>query len=310
MMTRPVDFFKALGDGVRLRIVRAVSQAELSVAELVAVLGLPQSTVSRHLKPLRDTQLLEARRDGTSVYYRRGTAFADHILKQFVEDQVQQIEKQSEDHAAVRLVLDQRKIKSREFFDRMAGRYSALTEPGGGWPSLALALAAGFRGQWVADLGAGEGALTLMLSKFAAGVTAVDASPEMLRLVREQVDAAGYGDRVTLAEGDLESLPLPDTSFDAVFLSQALHHAAQPAVALKEASRILKKQGLLVLLDLAKHDQDWARDEWADQWLGFTEEDVRKWTDDAGVEIVHMERLTGTTPELAVLIMIGTKSKK
>lgn len=305
-----VDLFKALSDTARLRIVGAVSEAELSVAELVGVLGLPQSTVSRHLKPLRDTGLLETRRDGTSIYYRSGPVLADKVLAQFVTDQVRQLKEATADREAVRFALDRRKRNSREFFDRMAGRYGNLSEPGGGWSALASTLAAGFRGQRVADLGAGEGILTLMLAKFAAHVTAVDASPAMLRQVQERAEGVGNGDRVKLVEGDLESLPLEDVSCDTVFLSQALHHAARPAEAIREAARILKPDGLLIVLDLARHDQDWVREEWADQWLGFSEEELSEWYFAAGVEPVHTERFTGTAPELAVLNMVGIKSQE
>ena len=308
-MTDSLQLMKALSDSVRLRIVRAVSQAELSVAELVSVLGVPQSTTSRHLKPLRDTGLVETRRNGTSIYYRRGPAFSDAVLARFVDEQLQRIQCATEDRASVRRVLDLRKQKSRDFFDRIAGSYSSLTEPGGGWPALAGALAAGFACREVADLGAGEGVLTLMLARYAARVTAVDTSPQMLRHLATRAEDAGVANRVRVAEGDLEALPLPDGCMDAAFLSQALHHAARPGQAVSEAARILKPGGLLILLDLAKHDQEWVREQWADQWLGFDEEEVSGWFRDAGLKELHVERLSGSMSDLAVLTVVGKKMK-
>ena len=305
-----LELLKALSDLARLRIVRAISQAELSVAELVSVLGLPQSTVSRHLKPLRDTGLLETRRDGTSIFYRRGEAFADPLLARFVDDQVQKLANAPEDRASVRRVLDLRKKKSREFFDRIAGSYGTLTEPGGGWPALASGLAAGFAARDVADLGSGEGALTLLLARYVAKVTAVDASPEMLRLVEEKAAEADLSDRVTVAEGDIESIPLPDASVDAAFLSQSLHHAARPVQALAEAARILKPGGVLIVLDLAKHEQEWVREQWADQWLGFEETELEQWFTAAGLTVTRMERLPGSTPDLVVLTAVGKKEER
>ncbi len=305
-----LELLKALSDLARLRIVRAISQAELSVAELVSVLGLPQSTVSRHLKPLRDTGLLETRRDGTSIFYRRGEAFADPLLARFVDDQVQKLANAPEDRASVRRVLDLRKKKSREFFDRIAGSYGTLTEPGGGWPALASGLAAGFADRDVADLGSGEGALTLLLARYVAKVTAVDASPEMLRLVEEKAAEADLSDRVTVAEGDIESIPLPDASVDAAFLSQSLHHAARPVQALAEAARILKPGGVLIVLDLAKHEQEWVREQWADQWLGFEETELEQWFTAAGLTVTRMERLPGSTPDLVVLTAVGKKEER
>ena len=90
-MVDTLQTFKALADEIRLRILRCISTAELSVAELVTVLGLPQSTVSRHLKPLRDEELVEARRNGTSVYYRRGPAFADPDLTSLMDTQLNEL---------------------------------------------------------------------------------------------------------------------------------------------------------------------------------------------------------------------------
>lgn len=307
-MADSLDLLKALSDSARLRIVRAISQAELSVAELVSVLGLPQSTVSRHLKPLRDAGLVETRRNGTSIYYRRGAAFSDVVLARFVDDQVQKMAHAPEDRASVRRVLDLRKRKSRDFFDRMAGSYGSLTEPGGGWPALAAGLAAGFHGREVADLGSGEGALTLLLARYAASVTAVDASPQMLRHVEDKAKSGGLSDRVRVAEGDIESLPLPDACMDAAFLSQSLHHAARPEQAIAEAARVLKQGGLLIVLDLVKHEQEWVREQWADQWLGFEESEIEEWLRQAGMQCLHTERLSGSTPDLAVLTVVGMKS--
>ena len=305
-----LELFKALSDVARLRIVRAVTQAELSVAELVSVLGLPQSTVSRHLKPLRDSGVLDARRDGTSVFYRRGPAFADQALAAFVDSQLAQVTHAAEDRASVRRVLDARKRQSREFFDRIAGSYSSLTEPGGGWPALAAGLAAGFAGKDVADLGAGEGELTLLLAAYAARVTAVDASPQMLQLLRDKAEEAGLSKRVQAAEGDIEALPLADGCFDAAFLSQSLHHASRPVKAVEEAVRILRPGGLLILLDLARHEQEWVREQWADQWLGFEQEELIVWMKTAGLTLLHQQRIAGSTPDLAVILMVGQKVEK
>lgn len=305
-----VDLFKALADTIRLRIVRAVLQAELSVAELVQVLGLPQSTVSRHLKPLREVGMLDARREGTSIFYHVGPAGQDATLWRFIEEQVQQLPLAAEDRASVARVLARRKQQTQEFFDRIAGSYGTLTDPGGGWPALAAALACGFAGQDVADLGAGEGDLTLLLARFARTVTAVDASSKMLAHLRSRADAMAMDKGLRLVQCDLENLQLPADSMDAVFLSQALHHAARPEIALQEAARVLRANGLIVVLDLAPHEQEWVREEWADVWLGFALEQITHWLVQAGVEPVARERLRGSTADLAVQMVVGRKIVK
>lgn len=311
-MSAALDLFRALADDVRLRLLNAVFAAELSVAELVEVLGLPQSTVSRHLRPLREAGLLEARREGTSVYYRRGPLLEDRALAAVLERRLSSHGRAKQDGAAVRAVLEQRRRRSREFFENVAGRYGELTQPGGGWAALAAGIAAGFIGRDVVDLGCGEGGLTMLLARFARRVAAVDQSKAMLRHVRARLKAEGLASRVRLVEGDLERVPMKAASFDAAFLSQALHHAARPAHAIAEAARLLRIGGTLIVLDLARHDQEWVRAEWADQWLGFDDAELLGWMQDTGVRVERVERLKRTPngkSDLDVLLAVGIRGK-
>lgn len=309
-MNNLLDVFKALSDEARLRILRAVEIAELSVAEIVTALKMPQSSVSRHLKPLRDSGLLETRREGTSVYYRRGPVFQDATFALLLSEKLAEVRGADRDRAAVDKVLEQRRKESMKFFDEIAGRYSSLTQPGGGWRGLAAALAAGFSGQTVADVGCGEGDLTLLLARFAKRVTAVDLSAQMLRVVQERSSEAGLDKCVAVEKGDLENLPLKAASQDAVFVSQVLHHAARPAKALGEAARILKPGGQLILLDLSRHDQEWVRDEWADHWLGFDETEMRGWLKEAGLKKKIFQTLEGPEPAFSVLMVVAEKTQK
>ncbi|VGO21252.1 ArsR/SmtB family transcription factor [Pontiella sulfatireligans] len=306
-MSDILDIFKALADEGRLRILRAVDQAELSVAELVQALEMPQSTVSRHLKPMREAGLVASRRDGTSVHYNRGELFRDAAFAQILNDRLKDLPVANRDAAAVERVLDLRRRKSREFFDGIAGRYGSLTEPGGGWQALAAGLAAGFAGQKVADLGCGEGALTLLLARFADKVVAYDQSEKMLKLVSEKAGEQNVAEQLDLRVGNLEELDLAGEAFDAVFLSQALHHTSNPENVVQLAADGLKPGGRLVILDLVRHEHEWAREEWADQWLGFDPLEIREWLKTADVQPVVLDSLPGSTPDLSVLIVVGTK---
>ncbi|MCK5675799.1 MAG: ArsR family transcriptional regulator, partial [Verrucomicrobia bacterium] len=304
-MSDILDIFKALADEGRLRILRSVDQAELSVAELVQSLELPQSTVSRHLKPMREAGLVESRRDGTSVYYNRGSLFRDAAFAQILNERLKEIPVANRDAAAVERVLDLRRRKSLDFFDEIAGRYGSLTEPGGGWQVLAAGLAAGFAGQTVADLGCGEGALALLLARFAEKVVAFDQSEKMLKLVSEKAAEGNLADRLELRVGILEELDLSGEAFDAVFLSQALHHTSNPQDVVRLAAEGLKPGGQLVILDLVRHEHEWAREEWADQWLGFDPLEIREWLKGAGLKPLVVDSLPGSTPDLSVLIVVG-----
>lgn len=308
--TNILEVFKALGDEGRLRILRAVEIAELSVAEIVEALKMPQSSVSRHLKPLRDSGLMDTRRDGTSVYYRRGPVFQDAAFSQLMSEKLAELRGASRDRAAVDRAIELRRRGSTKFFDEIAGRYSSLTQPGGGWQALAAALAAGFSGQTVADIGCGEGDLTLLLARFARRVVAVDLSAQMLRVVQERSREAGVARRVTVSKGDLEKLPLEPDSMDAAFVSQVLHHAARPEAALAEAARILKPGGRLILLDLSQHDQEWVRMEWADQWLGFDGRELRGWLASAGLRTEVFQTLDGPMPAFSVVMIAAIKEEQ
>jgi ArsR family transcriptional regulator len=116
--------------------------------------------------------------------------------------------------------------------------------------------------------------------------------------------------RVTVEKGDLEKLPLDTGSMDAAFVSQVLHHAARPEKALVEAARILKTNGRLILLDLAQHDQEWVRTEWADQWLGFEERELRGWLAEAGLKLEVFQTLKGPEPAVSVVMIVATKEDK
>lgn len=306
-MSGILDIFKALADEGRLRILRSIDQAELSVAELVQVLEMPQSTVSRHLKPMREAGLVEARRDGTSVFYNRGPLFRDVAFAQILSGRLKEIAVANRDATAVERVLELRRRKSREFFDEIAGRYGTLTEPGGGWQALAAAMAAGFAGKAVADLGCGEGYLTLLLARLAERVVAFDQSEKMLKLVEEKAVEQGVLDRIDFRVGILESLDLGGEALDAVFLSQALHHASNPEAVVRSAADGLKPGGQLIVLDLVRHEHEWAREEWADQWLGFDPLEMREWLKQAGLNPLVIDSLPGATPDLSVLMVVGEK---
>ena len=306
-MSDILDIFKALADEGRLRILRSIDQAELSVAELVQALEMPQSTVSRHLKPMREAGLVAFRREGTSVYYNRGGLFRDAAFAQILNDRLKDIPVANRDAAAVERVLDRRRKKSREFFDEIAGRYGSLTEPGGGWQALAAGLAAGFAGQRVADLGCGEGALALLLARFAKEVVAFDQSENMLKLVAERAAEQNVLEPLDLRVGNLESLNLSGEAFDAVFISQSLHHTSNPEDVVRAASDGLKSGGKLVVLDLVRHEHEWTREEWADQWLGFEPLEIREWLGRADIKPTLIDSLPGSTPDLSVLIVVGIK---
>jgi len=197
----------------------------------------------------------------------------------------------------------------RSFFDSVAGRLGKDYVPGKSWKSLAEALLRLIPPMVIADLGAGEGAFSLLLAQRAKKVIAVDSSAKMIEVAREQ--ALGNGVKnVDFRLGDMEEVPIKTATVDLVFFSQSLHHALHPNRALAEANRILRPGGRVVILDLVKHRFEEARELYADEWLGFSESDMEAMLEEAGfreiqTSVVHKEQ---ETPNFQTLLAVGDKA--
>jgi len=283
---------KLLGDPTRIRILRLLAREELAVAELQEILSTGQSTVSSHLAQLRQAGLVEDRKSGKHVRYSLGRAAPKTLLKA-VEEAARELGETGRDEEALALVLEKRREKTRAFFDELAGKFARHYMPGRSWRAMAEALLALLPPVEAADLGAGEGAVAFLLARRAVRVYAVDSSPQMVEYGRRLAAERGVRN-VEYRLGDLESLPLEAASVDVAFFSQSLHHAQHPERAVKEARRILRPGGRVVILDLARHHHEEARELYADEWLGFTEAEMRRFLRRAGFRqietaLVHRE---------------------
>jgi ubiquinone/menaquinone biosynthesis C-methylase UbiE len=161
----------------------------------------------------------------------------------------------------------------RAFFDSVAGRLGPDYVPGKSWKSLAEAFVQLLPPMVIADLGAGNGSLSLLLARRAARVLAVDSSKKMIETGRAQARAFSISN-IDFRLGDMEELPIDNDSVDLACFSQSLHHAAHPPRAVREAHRILRPGGRILILDLAKHRFKEARELYADEWLGFAESEI------------------------------------
>jgi ArsR family transcriptional regulator len=304
-----VKILRVVADPSRLRILLLLRGEELSVAELQEILTMGQSTISTHLSQLKQAGLVEDRRTGKSNLYR--LLPPDEVLTGLLNQARTEIPEAAADQSAMRAVLKKRQDKMRTFFDSVAGRLGKDYVPGKSWKSLAEALLRLMPPMVIADLGAGEGAFSLLLAQRAKKVIAVDTSAKMIEVAREQAlrhDVKNVDYRL----GDMEELPIESSTVDIVFFSQSLHHALHPERAVTEANRILNPGGRIVILDLVKHRFEEARELYADEWLGFSESELESMLETSGftnvqTSVVHKEP---ETPQFQTLLAVADKPGK
>lgn len=299
---------RSAADPSRLRILLLLRSEELSVAELQEILVMGQSTISTHLSQLKQAALVEDRRTGKSSLYRLTDEASKGPFSHLLARAEHEITEAPADLAAMRRVVKKRQDRMRAFFDSVAGRLGRDYVPGKSWKSLAEAFLRLLPPMVIADLGAGDGSLSLLLAQRATRVFAFDSSPRMLDVGREQAQRNGI-QNVEFRQGDLEELPIDDASVDLAFFSQSLHHAAHPSRALGEAHRILRPGGRIVILDLSRHRFEEAREMYADEWLGFAESEIETMLSAAGftgaqASVVDKEP---EGPQFQTLLAVGLK---
>ena len=308
-MQRASSLFKLLADGTRLRLLRVLAQDRFNVSELTGILGVAQSGVSRHLGLLKEAGLVTEEREAGYVYYRladegrtngQGPLWA-LLDAQFAASAGDRAVR--EDEARLQEVLRHRK----ENFETH-GDVRQLV-PGRSWAAWARALGHLLPPLDVADIGCGDGYLTLEMARWARTVFGIDRSDQVLERAKALADRRRVTN-VQWRKGDLARLPLGDASVDVALLSQALHHVADPEDAVAEAVRILRPGGRLLVLDLREHDQGWVRARFGDQRLGFADAAIERLLKGAGLREVRVQvgaRQTGDP--FVVLIASGSKSQ-
>lgn len=288
------ESLRFLGDSTRLRLLRCLALAPLSVTELVGVLGVGQSNVSHHLSKLKKHGLVLEERAGASKYYslvREHTAEDGGGVWPLVKLAVEWQDDEEGDLSRVRDLL-----RARE--DRQALN-ERLLEPGQSWFLWARALGTLLPALDVADFGCGSGALSVEMARWARSVTAIDASPQALAKARERAEGAGEGlaRRIRFLKDDLQALSVKAASLDLVVISQSLHHVEAPDKVLREAARVLKPGGHCVLIELLPHKEKWVLDRLGHRWQGLEPEDVRGWLKAAGFTRLELDASVSRTTD-------------
>jgi SAM-dependent methyltransferase len=310
-MVAILEHMSALSDPTRCRMLLLLERQELTVSELCAVLQMPQSSVSRHLKTLADDDWVISRRDGTSRFYSMPLDDLDQGARRLwplIREQVAATSAAGQDDRRLRGVLTRRRAKSQEFFATAAGGWDRLRSDLFGdtfflWGVLGLidpTLVVG-------DLGCGTGQLTETVAPYVREVVAVDSSKDMLEAAKQRLGGAR---NVDLRQGELESLPIKDGELDAAMLSLVLHYSPSPARALSEVGRALRPGGRVLVVDMLPHDRQEYQQQMGHVWLGFSEKQIGRFLGGAGFTDVRV-RMLPADPDAkgpALFAAVGVKT--
>jgi len=291
-MNTVLEHMTALADPTRCRMLLLLEKHELTVSELCAVLQMPQSSVSRHLKTLADDNWVTSRRDGTSRFYSMTLDDLDapaSRLWPIIREQASASAAASHDERRLRGVLNRRRSKSQEFFATAAGGWDRLRQGLFGdafylWAVVGLI----DPGLVVGDLGCGTGQLTETIAPYVRRVVAVDGSADMLDAARRRLAAL---DNVELRRGELEALPLAAEELDVAMLSLVLHYSPDPQRALEETARVVRPGGRLLVVDMQPHEREEYQQQMGHVWLGFSEKQISRFLTGAGFDDVRVRPL-------------------
>ncbi len=295
---------KALADPTRLRIMRLLAHMELAVGELAQVLEQSQPRVSRHIRILCDAGLAERRKEGSWVFLRAAIVEGASPPLAAATARLLAVSEGSDTAFAARCAEDRRRLaairagrqaSAEAYFARHAGEWDTLRVLHSAdrpvEDALGAMLGEGTLGALL-DVGTGTGRMAELFAPRAERVTALDKSPEMLRVARARLDRLPSG-AIDLVQGDFTALPFAADRFDTVLFHQVLHYAQEPELALAEAARVTRGAGRVAIVDFAAHDREELRERHAHARLGFTDEQMLGLLADAGFADVRASALPG-----------------
>ena len=287
---------RAVAEPTRLRLVILCARGELTVSELTQILGQSQPRVSRHLKLLCEAGLLDRFREGSWVFYRLSQSSpVSALARQLVTACDDTDPTIALDLQRLSAIKRQRADLANAYFRENAAHWHRIRSLYVDEREVEAALVeiiASADPRDLLDIGTGTGRVLEILAPRVERALGIDQSREMLSIARVNLERAGL-ENGSVRLGDMYQLALPDGSFDAVVVHQVLHYADRPAMAIAEAARVLRPNGILVIVDFTPHTLEFLRDEHAHRRLGFADAEVAEWCRTAGLDPKPPRRLPG-----------------
>ncbi|HXC53765.1 MAG TPA: metalloregulator ArsR/SmtB family transcription factor [Rhizomicrobium sp.] len=308
-----VTMLRAAGDPTRLRLLLLLRQAELTVSELVEIVGQSQPRVSRHLKLLTEAHLIERFKEGSWVFYRAADRGEGAELGTAIAA-IAPAEAQDSDSKRLAAVRDARAAEAAAFFKANAAeweRIRALHAPEKDVEAAIVRHIAAHPLDSLLDAGTGTGSMLELLAPHVKRAVGVDVSPEMLAIARDRLVRANIR-HAQVRLGDTYRLPFPSgnalSGFDAVLFHQVLHYLDDPGAAVSEAARVMRAGGRLLIADFAPHELEFLRGDFAHRRLGFSDREVQGWFAAAGLKSLASEAISAPKDKLTVKLWLAEAS--
>jgi ubiquinone/menaquinone biosynthesis C-methylase UbiE/DNA-binding transcriptional ArsR family regulator len=293
-----LTILEAAGEITRLRLLALLAEAELTVSELVTILGQSQPRISRHLRLLVEAGLIERHREGAWAFFFFATQGEAALLARDIISHIRiNDDVLTADRSRLAAVRQARADQAARYFAEQAPHWNRIR-------SLhiaenivedAIRAAIGTAPIHAAlDLGTGTGRMLELIAPLALRAVGIDQSPAMLNMARTHIERAGLRN-VQLRQGDLYALPVERDGYDLVIIHQVLHYLDDPARAIREAARVLRPQGRLLIIDFAPHSLEFLREHHAHRRLGFGRSEIEHILAEAGLDILTHTDLAPTT---------------
>ncbi|MGA9659389.1 MAG: metalloregulator ArsR/SmtB family transcription factor [Asticcacaulis sp.] len=305
---RLLEALKAAGEPTRLRLLRLLAREELSVMELVSILGQSQPRISRHLKLMSEAGLIERFPDGAWVFYRLSPSPLTRPLVDTILNMLD--DSHAEDLRQLEAVRQSRRVSAEGYFETIAPKWDEIRSHYVSETDVEAAIVALLGGESYAslvDLGTGSGRMLTLLGGRATSAIGLDLSQHMLNIARAKAYEAGLT-TVDFRHGDIYDTRLPTGSVDLVIVHQVLHFLADAARAIAEAARLLKSGGRLLIADFEHHTLEIMREQYQHRRLGMLEDDMQGWLATAGLKMAASTALPPKISGLTVKIWLARKT--